>query len=110
MVIAYLQYVFFFQNTLVDDESLCSEDVDTLEDSTQDQQEIQENKEKLEIKGNTYDSLLDEMKKSELHCNSETRNVQEKIDKMSSEKSQPKDELNEMQHKAQVSLFAADDM
>ncbi|XP_028400426.1 uncharacterized protein LOC114523642 isoform X2 [Dendronephthya gigantea] len=94
-----------FHQTEVDEESLCSEDVDNLEDLTeltQNQQEIKENLEKQETNDNTYETLLDEMKKSELHCNSETRNVQEKIDKISSEKSQQKDELNEMQHKAQV--------
>lgn len=58
--------------------------------------------EKQEIEKSIHESLLDEMKKSELHNNSEMRNVQEKINEMSAEKSQQKEEPNEMQHKAQV--------
>lgn len=72
---------------------MCSDDVEP-------QQEIVE--EKQEIRRNIHESLLDEMKKSDLHNSSETRNAQEKVDKMSAEKSQQKEELNEMQHTAQV--------
>ena len=77
----------------VDCESLCSEDVEA-------EQTVVEEKQEIAI--NIHERLLNEMKKSELHCNSETRNVQEKIDEMSAEKSRQKEELNEMQHKAQV--------
>ena len=78
---------------VVDSESLCSDDVEAEHTVVE---------EKQEITVNIHERLLDEMKKSELHCNSETRNVQEKIDEISAEKSQQKEELNEMQHKAQV--------
>ena len=91
-------------NSTVDNESLCSDDVEVWHESTVKKREVEEVVEKREIKIITYDSLLDEMKKNQLHCNSETRNVQEKIDEMSAEKSQQKEELNEMQHKAQVCI------
>lgn len=89
---------------IVDKESLCSDDVDVWHESTVTKQEVQEVVEKQEIKITTYERILDEMKKNELHCSNETRNVQEKIDEMSAEKSQQKEELNEMQHKAQVCI------
>mgnify|MGYP002803516213 FL=1 len=76
----------------VDSKSLCSEDVEAEHTVVE---------EKREVTINIHERLLNEMKKSELHCNSE-RNVQEKIDEMSAEKSQQKEELSEMQHKAQV--------
>ena len=81
----------FCSTIAIDNESLCSEDAEP-------DQEIVEVKQEIRI--NIHERLLDEMKKSELH--SETRNVQEKIDEMSAEKSQQKEELSEMQHKAQV--------
>ena len=88
----------------MDNKSLCSDDVDIWQESSVTKQEIQEVVGKQEIKIITHEKILDEMKKNKLHCSSETRNVQEKIDEISAEKSQQKEELNEMQHKAQVCI------
>lgn len=43
------------------------------------------------------------MRKSQLHCNAEQRNTQEKVNNISAEKKKQKEELSEMHHKAQVS-------
>ena len=95
--------MFFFCSILAGYESVYSDDVEDIGDElTKTRQTREETVEKVEIRSSIYENLLDEMKKSELHYNSDTRNVQEKIDEISAEKSQKKDEPNEMQNKAQV--------
>ena len=52
--------------------------------------------------GDLHNNLLNEMRESKLHCDVESRNTQEKIDEIASDKRNQKGELSEMHHKAQV--------
>ena len=54
---------------------------------------------------NLQESLLNEMQKSKLHNNNKPRNTQDKVDQISANKKKQKEELSEMQDKAQVNIL-----